>query len=130
MKKSNRIMIVYMDLNKFKLINDTYGHDMGDTVLCVFSKVLMEVFAKKGYVGRMGGDEFMIILLNNSEDELEDCCKTIVDKLKEESDKLALKYVISTSYGYATRGKGSDEPLSNIINMADEKMYQYKEEHR
>lgn len=128
--RHHQITVVYMDLNKFKLINDTYGHDMGDTVLCVFSKVLMEVFAKKGNVGRMGGDEFMIVLLNVSEQELLSYCDRTAGRLREESDKLKLSYVISTSYGYASRAKGSDEPLSNIINMADERMYRYKEEHR
>ena len=128
--RQHQIIVTYMDLNKFKLINDTYGHDMGDQVLCIFSKVLMEVFARKGNVGRMGGDEFMVILLNVSEQELLSYCDRIAERLKEESDKLKLQYVISTSYGYAVREKGSNEPLSNIINMADEKMYQYKEEHR
>ncbi len=128
--KQHQVTVAYMDLNKFKLINDTYGHDMGDTILCVFSKVLMEVFAEKGHVGRMGGDEFMVILLDVSENELEACCDRIGKRLKEESDKLELKYIISTSYGYATRAKGSDDTLSDVINMADERMYQYKEEHR
>lgn len=131
--ESNRtyqITVTYMDLNKFKLINDNCGHDMGDKVLCIFSRVLMEVFDKKGYVGRMGGDEFMVILLNMQEEQLLECCEQIGALLEEESKKLDIQYVISTSYGYATRAKGSDEPLSSIINMADEKMYQYKEEHR
>lgn len=128
--KHHQVTVTYMDLNKFKLINDTYGHDMGDVVLCTFSRVLMEIFAKKGNVGRMGGDEFMIILLDFSEEKLIELCEKIGERLKEESDKLELKHIISASYGFATRQKGSVEPLSTFINAADEKMYIYKEEHR
>ena len=128
--KLHKVTIAYMDLNKFKLINDTYGHDMGDVVLCTFSRVLMEVFGKKGHVGRMGGDEFMIVLLDMSEAQLIEHCNRIGERLKEESEKLELKHIISTSYGYATRDRGSVEPLSSFINTADEKMYIYKESHR
>lgn len=128
--KRHQVTVTYMDLNKFKLINDTYGHDTGDIVLCTFSKVLIEIFGKRGNVGRMGGDEFMIILLDFSEEKLYELCEKVEERLKEESEKLELKHVISTSYGFATREKGSVEPLLNFINGADEKMYIYKEEHR
>lgn len=126
----NQVTICYMDLNKFKSMNDTYGHDMGDKVLCIFSKVLMEVFNKKGYVGRMGGDEFMVILLNTKEEEVLELCHEIERLLKIKSEKLEFEYSISTSYGYATRLKGEKESLQNIINKADENMYRFKEEHR
>lgn len=128
--KQHKVTIAYMDLNKFKLINDTYGHDMGDIVLCAFSRVLMEVFGRKGHVGRMGGDEFMIVMLNIKEAHLVELCAKVGERLKEESDKLQLKHTISTSYGYATRDRGSLEPLSIYINKADEEMYIYKESHR
>lgn len=128
--RKNQVTICYMDLNKFKSMNDTYGHDMGDKVLCIFSKVLMEVFNKKGYVGRMGGDEFMVILLNTKEEEVLELCHEIEKLLKIRSEKLEFEYSISTSYGYATRLKGEKESLQNIINKADENMYRFKEEHR
>ncbi len=128
--KQHQVTITYMDLNKFKIINDTYGHDMGDEVLCAFSRVLMEVLGKKGNVGRMGGDEFMIVFLDFTEEELLKSCERIGERLVEESEKLGLKHIISTSYGYAIRQKGSVEPLSGFINLADENMYIYKEAHR
>lgn len=124
------ITIAYMDLNKFKYINDTYGHDKGDEILCIFTNVLSKVFDKKGFVGRMGGDEFMIMFVNTSDEEVEKLCIQVKEQLIEESKKLSIDYTISASYGYETRPKGSKESLDSITVKADEKMYRYKEENR
>ena len=129
-KKKYNISIIYLDLNKFKSINDSYGHDYGDKVLCVFSDVLIEIFGEIGYVGRIGGDEFMVILLNAEENEITQLCEKVEKRLQEKSKELNLKDVISASYGIATREKGSSEILHNIVNKADERMYRYKEQHR
>ena len=124
------ITIVYMDLNKFKYINDTYGHDKGDEILCIFTNVLKGAFDKKGIVGRMGGDEFMIVFVNTSDEEVEKLCIQVKEQLIEESKKLSFDYTISASYGYATRPRGSNKLLDSVIVEADEKMYRYKEEDR
>ncbi len=130
LNKKDDIGVVYLDLNKFKYINDTYGHEVGDKILCMFSESLVEVFNQYGYVGRIGGDEFMIILLNKQEQEiLEMCCK-LQAVLTEKSKLLDFKYTISTSYGCAIRRRGSDEDLNDIVTKADERMYCYKENHR
>ena len=124
------ITVTYMDLNKFKTINDTYGHDKGDEILCIFTRVLKKVFHRKGYVGRMGGDEFMILLVDTSDEEVKGMCEEVGELLIKESQHLGFDYTISASYGYASREKGSTESLDNIIVKADERMYRYKEEHR
>lgn len=128
--KQYDITIIYMDLNKFKHINDTYGHDKGDEILCIFSNVLQEVFKSNGYVGRIGGDEFMVILLNTEEDEILRMCQMVDERLREESGKLNFDVEVSTSYGYATRKRKDTESLDKIIMMADANMYEYKEKHR
>lgn len=122
--------VVYLDLNKFKYVNDTYGHDVGDKVLCMFSEALIEVFGKLGYVGRIGGDEFMVILLNQTEEEILALCHKVQAVLVEKSKELDFEYTINTSYGCAMRRRGSEEDLNDIVNKADERMYCYKENHR
>lgn len=123
------ISIVYLDLNKFKYVNDTYGHDVGDHVLRIFSDVLVEVFGSEGFVGRMGGDEFMVILIDSSDDLIQRLCHDVQEKLVLSSQQLDFEYVISTSFGHATRRRGSDESLSELMTRADEKMYVYKQNH-
>lgn len=122
--------VVYFDLNKFKEVNDTYGHEVGDKVLCIFAHTLKEVFDDFGYVGRIGGDEFMVILLNKEEEEIVEMCHKVQDILLEESKKLDFNYTITTSYGCAMRRRGSDEELNEIVTKADDRMYCYKENHR
>lgn len=129
-EKQNDVTIIYLDLNKFKEVNDTYGHDKGDAILCIFSAVLMEVFGEFGFVGRLGGDEFVVVLQNTPEEYVIQMCNQVEERLKEKSKDLEFGHIISTSYGYATRKKGSKESLDHVITKADEKMYRNKKDRR
>lgn len=124
------ITVIYFDLNHFKQINDNYGHEHGDIILRLFAETLMEVFVKWGQVGRMGGDEFMVVLRDVSEEETRQLCQQLEERLAERNRKLDFSCVLSTSYGFATRKKGSRESLDNIITQADQNMYRFKEKHR
>lgn len=124
------VAVVYLDLNKFKYINDYFGHEKGDETLKLFAGVLKDVLGKKGYVGRIGGDEFMVILLDIQEKEVQQLCEEVNVRLKEMADKLELPYTVNTSFGIAMREKGNDKPIDEIIRLADERMYIYKKNHK
>lgn len=119
-----RVIIVCFDLNDFKYVNDNYGHHIGDELLCVFSKILNKTLGKVGFIGRMGGDEFIAILVNKA-------IKEVQIKFKE-IDQLILNYnnnsiyKIKISYGYEVREVGSTDSLLDIYKNADEKMYNFK----
>ena len=125
-QRNMRISIIYMDLNKFKYVNDTFGHDQGDRLLTIFGKTLRSVFGKVGFVGRMGGDEFVAVLSDTNDTEIEKMCKDVEEMLKEQSKTLDFPYVISSSYGYASRNVGQSETMSEIMQQADERMYKNK----
>ena len=78
---------------------------------------------------RFQGDEFMVVLLNTKEEEITDLCEKADECLKERGKELEIAFPISTSYGFATRRRGSNEDLNDIVNKADERMYDYKESH-
>ena len=61
-KRDEKCMIVIMDLNGFKIINDTYGHSKGDEIIKIFAKILKEKFSPIGMCFRRGGDEFALIV--------------------------------------------------------------------
>lgn len=122
------ISIVFFDLNKFKQVNDTFGHDKGDLLLKIFSKALGETFGRYGFACRVGGDEFTAILLNSSEEEIEAVWKKLCERLREESGTLEFDYEIVSSYGYATRKRGEEGSLEALMQLADERMYKYKNE--
>ena len=125
-----QITIVYMDLNKFKWVNDTFGHDKGDKLLILFAEVLERTLGECGFVGRMGGDEFIAILADTTEAELLDLWKKIEELLILYSKELDIPYQMSSSYGYAVRQKGEQMPLSDLLKEADKKMYDYKVEQK
>lgn len=129
-RRKQAVTIVFMDLNRFKFVNDTYGHDKGDELLCIFSKAIEATFGRVGFVGRMGGDEFIAILLDATESQIQELWKALEVLLKEKSGKLEFDYEITSSYGYATRAVYGEESLSLILQYADERMYEYKALHR
>ena len=129
-KQNSKIAVIYMDLNNFKMVNDTYGHEKGDELLCIFNNALEQIFGKIGFVGRMGGDEFLAILLDASEEEVEELCQQVEAILAERSQELNISYVISSSYGFYIREKGDKASLQEMMEKADERMYEYKIEHK
>ena len=122
----HRISFIYMDLNRFKYVNDTFGHEKGDELLCVFSQSIEETLGEIGFVGRMGGDEFIAVLQDVSDKEIEEMWGRLEALLVEKSSVLGIDYVITSSYGYASREKGDKDSLEELMRKADEKMYEYK----
>ena len=126
-ERNNSIAIVYFDLNKFKYVNDTFGHDEGDRILIIFSNILMDTFQNFAKVGRMGGDEFLAIAMDVNESKIEELANEVNVKLQEISKELQLPYQVSTSYGYAVRPQNNNTLLYDVMKQADKNMYKYKE---
>lgn len=114
-------IILYFDVDKFKTINDTYGHSFGDYCLKEVSKILNKAYGKYGCCYRIGGDEFCVIL----ESRLDS-----IDKLNENLFNLVNMYqsleprLPSVSIGYAVHSKYSN--IEDTINKADRNMYNFK----
>lgn len=120
---SNITYLVFIDLNKLKHINDTYGHLMGDKALVHASHIAKHLFKDDGMLYRYAGDEF-VLLTSKSHERV----KHIVKRINEYKFNLVTedKEVInfSASAGYAKITKGSQ--LSKIIKIADKHMYDNK----
>ena len=76
-----------MILNNLKIINDTKGHSKGDQLIFNFARLLRNVIPKEAFVGRYGGDEFMVVIYNTSKMEIED----ILKQLSMEKDQIKQK---------------------------------------
>ncbi len=120
------IAIIYFDLNRFKEVNDTLGHEEGDRVLCVFSDVLTDVFGYVGDVGRQGGDEFIAIVVGIDEEKIIKMCDSVNILLKVKLKENGLPEYIEISYGISIRKKGSNEDINTTLIRADKKMYENK----
>ena len=123
-----KITIVSFDLNDFKHCNDTYGHHIGDELLCVFSNILKKVLGNIGFIGRMGGDEFMAIMVDIEILYIERKLNKIQELILEYNKKS--KYKLNISYGYSVRNIGDTTPLIDIYKEADKNMYRFKKKYK
>ncbi|MCP4220453.1 MAG: diguanylate cyclase [bacterium] len=120
--------IAMLDIDFFKAINDTYGHDKGDEALVLVSAILQHHFRSNAVVARFGGEEFCVICLDivpNAALELFETLRREVENLKIDSDKGTISFTISI--GLLT---APDNTLENAVNRADELLYQAKESGR
>jgi diguanylate cyclase (GGDEF)-like protein len=120
------LSICFLDLDNFKPVNDTYGHDIGDQLLIEVAKRLKDVIREHDTVSRQGGDEFAL-LLNNIESKTE--CGKILNRINAilnqpySIDGAVLK--ISVSIG-STLYPSDDADLDTLLRHADQAMYQAK----
>ena len=121
-------MIISFDLNDFKKINDTFGHDAGDKALIDFAKALVFSFGCRGFVGRMGGDEFIAILIGDVNKLFTVAEVDMKKKIEELNQREDVLYKISPSYGFAIRSAVRSYVVSvdELYKEADKKMYEYK----
>ena len=119
--------VLFMDIDKFKRVNDSYGHDIGDKVLCMVAATLKNGLRNTDAVGRWGGEEFLAILGDvNSLESLNFICEKLRKLVSFSSlDHLDEKISVTVSIG-ATFLKSNDTPES-LVSRADALMYQSKQ---
>ena len=117
-----QVGLVLGDLNKFKDINDTYGHATGDQVLIEFANVLRTCVRDSDSIFRFGGDEFAIIVENASNDALDIIQKRVDSAL--ESNILLAKYQVGCSLGTTFMNRADNE--SSLFERADKALYRRK----
>lgn len=124
---SSKFALLFIDLDYFKNINDTLGHDIGDMLLKLVAQKLLDLSEEFGIVSRFGGDEF-IILIQNLEDEkiIEDFAKKVISSLQEKFEVLDYQLRISASMGISIFPKDG-VTNTELIRQADLAMYYAKE---
>lgn len=124
MQRHNHVLIlIFIDIDNFKYVNDTFGHEDGDVVLKEVSKIFQDNFRKYDVVVRYGGDEFIVLLEEKIYDEV--AIKSILEKMVQRVEESLFKFKISASYGCAIAPKEAQE-LKALISIADERMYVHK----
>ena len=115
------------DLDHFKSINDTYGHDAGDLVLKQFATILKGNTRTSNICGRIGGEEFVLVLGHSERDGVETAIERVRDQLEKQTFEIGTTTVsITASFGIAGfRGKKAPD-FSQLLRDADAALYAAK----
>lgn len=114
--------VLFADLDQFKLVNDRYGHSVGDRVLAEFARIFSES-AEMGVCGRWGGDEFVALLPQRDEAAIRQITQRIGERAKAWSQSSGLPMAVSLGVSHAPRD-GQD--LLTLLSVADIQLYQSK----
>lgn len=114
--------IVMADVNGLKLINDSFGHAMGDELLKKVSKVMEEGCRDNDFIARLGGDEFVLILNETDVNEAQQIIRGIRERASKET---VGSNSISISFGYEVKRK-KEEKVQDILKKAEDHMYKRK----
>lgn len=113
--------VLFIDLDKLKQINDTYGHEFGDKYIKMVAEKLVAVCRVYDIAVRCGGDEFLVFLHNTSYA----LAQIVADRIRHECASLELPIPVSVSIGIAIR-ENPTVLIGDIIDMADKDMYKDK----
>lgn len=131
MAKRNKraVSLLYFDLDDFKPINDTFGHDIGDELLKRFVKIISSNCRETDTLARLGGDEFALLLPDTAESELTHFCKKLVKCLSEKQTLIEHLIEIRCSIGAVSTSKEEHITLipQKLIKKADQAVYLAKE---
>ncbi len=120
--------LLYIDFDNMKWINDTLGHDIGDKALVATSNILRDTFRQSDIIGRIGGDEFVVLMEDESGVDCEQTLsKRLTNKLLQwnNSDNQQ-EFKLSVSIGIAKRSLEEDESIEDLLSRADRLMYEIK----
>jgi diguanylate cyclase (GGDEF)-like protein len=126
-RDKQEVALIMIDIDRFKTINDTYGHAIGDKVIVEFSKILKEVQRKSDIVCRFGGEEFVALLPKTDSDG----AKIVAEKIREKTESTTLQLLNSelrftVSLGISTIKIESEISIESALQRADTALYRAK----
>ena len=123
---NKRVALLLIDLDRFKVVNDTLGHHIGDLILVETAARLRQVLDKNSHIHRLGGDEFVVVLTEASEESAAESAKMILSSFQKSFSAMAYEIDLTPSIGislFPEHGTNKEDLLKN----ADAAMYLSKE---
>lgn len=124
-RQKRTLLLLFADIDNLKEINDTYGHKEGDSALIETARILKETYRKSDIIARIGGDEFAVLFMVESENDTE-AIKDRLQKKLETYNKKCGKYMLSISFGISSFNPRSAHDIEHVLSQADELMYEQK----
>ena len=121
-EKNKKFVLIMFDLDHFKVINDSFGHTIGDLVLIEYASALSRVYSKVGMVARLGGDEFIVVRENCDPCDIDESVNEL--KVLMKNNKVDQVQKLTFSYGFEISSE--EITYDDIYYRVDQKMYQNK----
>lgn len=121
------LCLLYIDLDNLKMINDTFGHTAGDEAIIHFAHILTDTFRDSDVIGRMGGDEFVVLTIDVAENDLTSIQIRLQRNVDAYNFQSALGYALSFSLGVIQVTLDSSITMEELLAQADTAMYKHKQ---
>jgi diguanylate cyclase (GGDEF)-like protein len=123
---SKRAVLIFIDMDGMKQINDTFGHNEGNLALRETADLLRTTFRDADIVARMGGDEFVVLALMGETDDSDVLCQRLEQNLAQGNAREGRRYTLSLSLGVAFHDPSRFASVEEFIDEADHLMYERK----
>lgn len=121
-RDTDEFSVIMLDIDHFKKVNDTYGHAGGDEVLITMAQTLNSMITKPNILGRIGGEEFLAVILDKESNDIKAFCDKLRTQIKGNIVKFDDREItITCSGGVANASESSNS--SDLVNKADERLY-------
>jgi diguanylate cyclase (GGDEF)-like protein len=127
--RGDELAVMFLDLDRFKSVNDSLGHSVGDALLCAVTERLQRVVPGAETVARLGGDEFAIVQSKISPSDTSELAARVIDALVEPFDVHGHQVIIGTSMGIAMAPADGNDP-DQLLRNADMALYRAKADGR
>ena len=128
-RTKRRLLLLFIDMDDLKRINDHYGHHEGDQALKDLAKILKQTFRESDIIARIGGDEFVVLFVSADENS-ERLLTRLHENLKDYNDQRLRRYPLSISVGTAQFDPEHPVSIDELLSKADTSMYAQKQKNR
>lgn len=127
LRTNQKMVVLFADLDDFKVINDTWGHDAGDEALVRASSIFRETFRDSDIIARMGGDEFAVLLIDAQEKSFIAAKERLQKCIARYNARRDGSFRLSVSVGMAVFDPEQPKTIDELLKTADDQMYEEKQ---
>jgi diguanylate cyclase (GGDEF)-like protein/PAS domain S-box-containing protein len=125
-RSKKELFLLFADLDRLKMINDTFGHDEGDRALAETATLLRDIFRESDIIARMGGDEFVALVVDSGDMKAEALLQRIQERFAERNARPGQRFNLSISRGMVRYDPEKPCSAQDLVNSADKLMYEEK----
>jgi diguanylate cyclase (GGDEF)-like protein len=129
-RSRSAIWLVFADVDDLKWINDTFGHAQGDLALTELAKILRDTFRESDVVARIGGDEFVVLAVENTRGNSERLTARLEERIAIRNRRTKRPFPLSLSVGCAYFDPDSPMSVESLLEVGDARMYEQKRARR